>query len=126
MAKIKIFGLGGLNENGKNMYVVEVDKSIFIFDAGLRYDYDLNLGIDYIIPDLSYLEKNKKNIKGIFITHGHESSMGAVADIVSKIPSIPIYGTKLTLDIIKNDLKEEELSYANMLRLILVKIVFFQ
>ena len=63
MAKIKIFGLGGLNENGKNMYVVEVDKSIFIFDAGLRYDYDLNLGIDYIIPDLSYLEKNKKNIK---------------------------------------------------------------
>lgn len=117
MAKIKIFGLGGLNENGKNMYVVEVDKSIFIFDAGLRYDYDLNLGIDYIIPDLSYLEKNKKNIKGIFITHGHESSMGAVADIVSKIPSIPIYGTKLTLDIIKNDLKEEELSYAKLIEI---------
>ena len=58
MSKIRIFSLGGLNENGKNMYVVEVDESIFIFDAGLKYDNDINLGIDYIIPNFDYLIKN--------------------------------------------------------------------
>ena len=61
MSKIKIFGLGGLNENGKNMYVVEVDKDIFVFDAGLKFDNDINLGIDYIIPDVSYLINKKEN-----------------------------------------------------------------
>ena len=100
MSKIKIFALGGLNENGKNMYVVNVDEDIFVFDAGLKYDNDINLGIDYIIPNFDYLEKNKKNIKGIFLTHGHDGNMGAVPDIIEKIPSIPIYGTKLTLDIL--------------------------
>ena len=63
MSKIKIFSLGGLNENGKNMYVVKVDEDIFVFDAGLKYDNDLNLGIDYIIPSFDYLIKNKKNVK---------------------------------------------------------------
>ena len=62
MSKIKIFSLGGLNENGKNMYVVNVDGDIFVFDAWLKYDNDLNLGIDYIIPNFDYLIKNKKNI----------------------------------------------------------------
>ena len=60
MSKIKIFALGGLNENGKNMYVVEVNKDIFVFDAGLKYDNDINLGIDYIIPNIDYLIKNRK------------------------------------------------------------------
>ena len=68
MSKIKIFALGGLNENGKNMYVVEVNKDIFVFDAGLKYDNDINLGIDYIIPNIDYLIKNRKKIKGIFLT----------------------------------------------------------
>ena len=63
MCKIKIFGLGGLNENGKNCYVVEVDNDIFVFDAGLKYATGNLLGIDYIIPDFSYLIKNKKRIK---------------------------------------------------------------
>lgn len=107
MSKIKIFSLGGLNENGKNMYVVKVDRDIFIFDAGLKYDNDFNLGIDYIIPSFDYLIKNKKNIKGIFLTHGHDSNMGAVPDILEKIPDIPVYGTKLTLEIVKNDLSKE-------------------
>ena len=107
MSKIKIFALGGLNENGKNMYVVNVDEDIFVFDAGLEYDNDLNLGIDYIIPNIDYLIKNRKNIKGIFISHGHEGNCGAVPDILTSLPEVPIYGTKLTLEIIKRDIDEK-------------------
>ena len=84
MSKIKIFALGGLNENGKNMYVVEVNKDIFVFDAGLKYDNDINLGIDYIIPNIDYLIKNRKKIKGIFLTHGHEGNMGATPDVLDR------------------------------------------
>ncbi len=113
MSKIKIFSLGGLNENGKNMYVVKVDEDIFVFDAGLKYDNDLNLGIDYIIPSFDYLIKNKKNVKGIFLTHGHESNMGAVPDILAKLPDINIYGTKLTLTMVKNDMTKEEIDRTN-------------
>ena len=112
MSKIKIFSLGGLNENGKNMYIVKVNKDIFVFDAGLKYDNDLNLGIDYIIPNFDYLIKNRKNVKGIFLTHGHDGNMGAVPDIISKLPEIPIYGTKLTLEIVKNDMTADEISKA--------------
>ena len=112
MSKIKIFSLGGLNENGKNMYVVEVNQDIFVFDAGLKYDNDQNLGIDYIIPNFDYVIKNKNNIKGIFLTHGHEGNMGAVPDILEVIPDIPVYGTKLTLEIVKNDLTTEQLNQA--------------
>ena len=68
MSKIKIFGMGGLNENGKNTYIVEVDDKIFVFDAGLKYANDTMYGIDYIIPDYDYLEKNKNRIVGVFIT----------------------------------------------------------
>ena len=113
MSKIKIFSLGGLNENGKNMYVVNVDKDIFVFDAGLKYDNDSNLGIDYIIPNYEYLIKNIKNVKGIFLTHGHDGNMGAVPDIINKLPSVPVYGTKLTLEIVKSDMTQEEISKAN-------------
>ncbi len=112
MSKIKIFSLGGLNENGKNMYIVNVDKDIFVFDAGLKYDNDSNLGIDYIIPNYDYLIKNIKNVKGIFLTHGHEGNMGAIPDILEQLPTIPVYGTKLTLEIVKNDLTEEQIKKA--------------
>ncbi len=112
MSKIKIFSLGGLNENGKNMYVIKVDKDIFVFDAGLKYDNDQNLGIDYIIPNFDYLIKNRKNIKGIFLTHGHEGNMGAVPDILEAMPNVPIYGTKLTIEILKSDLTQEQLNKA--------------
>ena len=117
MSKIKIFGLGGLNENGKNLYVVEVDKKIFIFDAGLKYDNDNNLGIDYIIPNFEYLVKNSKNIVGMFLTHGHESNMGAVPDILRVLPNIKVYGTKLTLEILKRDIKSEELKNYNLIEI---------
>ncbi len=107
MSKINIFSLGGLNENGKNMYIVEVDKDIFVFDAGLKYDNDRPLGIDYIIPNFDYLIKNQKRIKGIFLTHGHEGNMGAVPDLLESLPNLHIYGTKLTLSLLKQDLKGE-------------------
>lgn len=114
MNKIKIYALGGLNENGKNMYVVEVGKDIFIFDAGLKYDNDSNLGIDYIIPKFDMLEKNLKKIKGIFLTHGHEGNMGAVPDILERFPTIPVYGTKLTLEMVKRDMSKVLLEKVNL------------
>ena len=108
MSKIKIFSLGGLNENGKNMYVVEVDKDIFVFDAGLKFENDQMLGVDYILPDYSYLKENKKRLKGFFLTHGHESNMGAMADILADpdMNNINVYGTKFTLEMLKRDLNE--------------------
>ena len=115
MSKIKIFSLGGLNENGKNLYVVNVDRDIFVFDAGLKYDNDLNLGIDYIIPNFDYLIKNKKRIKGIFLSHGHEGNMGAVPDILKSIPEINIYGAKLTLEILKQDLTDTEIKKSHLI-----------
>lgn len=96
MSKIKIFSLGGLDENGKNMYIIEIDKDIFIFDCGLKYASRNMLGIDYIIPDFSYLVKNKKRIKGLFITHGHLENMGAASDLLSQIPNIKVFATKFT------------------------------
>ena len=96
MCNIKIFGLGGLNETGKNCYVVDVDEDLFVFDCGLKYATGNLLGIDYIIPDFSYLVNNKDRIKGVFITHGHQENMGSVVDLISQIPDIKIYATKYT------------------------------
>lgn len=117
MSKIKIFGLGGLNENGKNMYVVEVDSDIFVFDAGLKYADDKMLGVDYIIPNYDYIKNNIKNVKGIFITHGHDNNMGALTEIVKEIPDIKIYGTKFTLEVIKDEFISENLSTDNLVEL---------
>ncbi|MDD2238633.1 MAG: ribonuclease J [Bacilli bacterium] len=96
MSKIKIFGMGGLNENGKNTYVVEIDNDIFVLDAGLKYANDSMFGIDYIIPDYGYLVKNKTRIKGVFITHAHPESYGAINDLLRTIPEIKVYATKYT------------------------------
>lgn len=117
MSKIKIFALGGLNENGKNCYVVNVDDDIFVFDAGLKYDNSTNLGIDYIIPNVDYLINNKKNIKGIFLTHGHDGNMGAIPDIIERIPDVPVYGTKLTLEIAKSDMNDEVLKKSKLIEI---------
>lgn len=96
MSKIKIFSLGGLDENGKNTYVMEIDKDIYIFDCGLKYATNNMFGIDYVIPDFEYLVKNKKRIKGVFLTHGHYENMGATSDLVKNIPDIRIFATKFT------------------------------
>ena len=117
MSKIKVFSLGGLNENGKNMYVVEVDKNIYIFDAGLKYDNEKNLGIDYIIPNFDYLIKNRKRIKGLFLTHGHASNIGAVPDILRTIKEIKVYGAKLTLEILRNSLSADMIKTSNLIEI---------
>ena len=117
MSKIKIFGLGGLNENGKNMYVVEVDKDIFVFDAGLKYADDKMLGVDYIIPNYDYLKKNIKSVKGIFITHAHDNQKGALTEIVKELPSVNVYGTKFTLEVIKDEFLSENLDISNLIEL---------
>jgi len=96
MSKIKLFSLGGLDENGKNTYVVEIDKDIYVFDCGLKYATNNMFGIDYIIPDFDYLVKNKKRIKGVFLTHGHYENMGSTSDLVKNIPDIKIFATKFT------------------------------
>ena len=114
MSKIKIFSLGGLNEIGKNMYIVEVDQDIFVFDAGLKYADDNILGVDYIIPNYEYLKENKDRIKGLFITHGHDQQMGAISDILLDIPELKIYGTTFTLEILKEQLSEDGIETKNL------------
>lgn len=103
MSKIKIMGLGGLSETGKNTYVVEVDNAIFILDCGLKFATENLYGIDYIIPDFEYLVKNKKKIKGLFLTHGHYENMGATNDLVRMIPDLKVYCTKFTKYILESD-----------------------
>ena len=117
MSKIKIFALGGQNEIGKNMYVVEVDQNIYVFDAGLKYADDKLLGVDYILPNYDYLKKNHDRIKGLFITHGHDEQIGAICDIVADIPDIKIYSGKFTLEIIKQDLIESNITEANLIEI---------
>ena len=114
MSKIKIFALGGLNEEGKNMYVVKVDNDIFVFDAGLKYASDKLLGVDYVIPNFDYIKENIKNIKGLFITHGHEKNMGAVCDIIKEIPKIKVFATRFTADILKKELESENIKFKNL------------
>ena len=114
MSKIKIFSLGGLNENGKNMYIVDIDDDIFVLDAGLKYADDKMLGIDYIIPNFDYLKENKKRVKGIFITHGHDGQMGAIPNILAEIPELDIYGTQFTIDILKQELKENNIDSTHL------------
>ena len=113
MSKIKMFSLGGLDENGKNMFVIEINDGIFIFEAGLKYADEMTLGIDYIIPNITYLKDNQKRIKGIFLTHGHDENIGALPDIIEDIYGVPIYGSKYTLDILKKEFEECEIKYNN-------------
>ena len=96
MNKIKILGLGGLNENGKNTYVIEIDDKIFILDAGLKYANDSMFGIDYIIPDYEYLIKNKNKIVGVFLTHAHPENMGAIKELCAQLNGIKVYCTRYT------------------------------
>ena len=104
MSKINIFGLGGLNENGKNMYVIEVDNDIFVLEAGLQYADEHTLGIDYFIPNVDYLCENSSRIRGIFLTHGHDENVGAISDIIEMLPEVNIYASKFTCNIVKQEL----------------------
>ena len=126
MSKIKIFSLGGLNEVGNNMYVVNVDEEIFILDAGFKYADEKMLGIDYIIPNFDYLKENIDKIKGIFISHGHDSQYGALPDILEELPNIPVYGTEFTLEIIKNVLDDQNIKNYNLKTIIPHKKIDFK
>lgn len=121
MSKIKIFSLGGLDENGKNTYIVEVDEALFVFDCGLKYASGNLYGIDYVIPDFDYLIKNKKRIKGVFLTHGHFENMGGVFDLLTDIPELKIYATKFT----KYVLLEEGINEKNIIDVIPHKKIDF-
>ncbi len=114
MSKIKITALGGLNEIGKNLYVIDVDKDIFVFDAGLKYADDQMLGVDYLLPNYDYLKENKDRIKGIFITHGHDGQMGCIPDLLRDLPDVKVYAAAFTLEMIKEELLEENLKTDNL------------
>ncbi len=103
-ANIQIIPLGGVGEIAKNMYVVEVDEEMFILDAGLMFPEDEMLGVDIVIPDISYIRENKHKLKGIFLSHGHEDSIGAIPYIIEEL-NVPIYGSKLTLALVKDRLR---------------------
>ena len=98
MSDIKIITLGGVRETGKNLYVIEVNNSIFVLDAGLKYPENEQLGVDVVIPNLDYLIENKKRIQGIFLTHGHADAIGALPYILSEI-DVPVFGSPLTIEL---------------------------
>ncbi len=115
--KIKITPLGGLHEIGKNMTVFEYGSDLIILDAGLAFPDDDMLGIDMVIPDITYLQKHKNRIRGIVLTHGHEDHIGAIPYVLKEF-NVPVYGTKLTLGILKNKLEEHGILSSSKLNVI--------
>ena len=107
-APVKFTALGGLNEIGKNLYVYECCNDMFIVDCGLAFPDEDMPGVDLVVPDFTYLEKNKDRFRGIVITHGHEDHIGALPYLLKKV-NVPIYGTRLTLGLVEGKLKEHNL-----------------
>lgn len=102
---LKIFALGGLNEIGKNIYVYECANDMFVIDCGLAFPDDEMPGVDSVIPDFTYLEKNKDRLRGVVLTHGHEDHIGSLAYLLKKV-NVPVYGTRLTLGLVEGKLRE--------------------
>jgi len=109
MNKVKIIPLGGLGEIGKNLTVLETENDILIVDCGMGFPDETQLGIDIIIPDVSYLDNKIDKIRGIVLTHGHEDHIGAIPYFLKRFPDTKIYGTRLTLGIIENKLHEHKI-----------------
>lgn len=105
---LKIIPLGGIEEIGKNMTVFEYGDSMFVVDCGVAFPEDEMLGVDLVIPDVTYLEKNIEKLKGIVVTHGHEDHIGALPYVLKKV-RVPVYGTELTLALIENKLVEHQM-----------------
>jgi ribonuclease J len=106
MSEIRFFALGGLGENGKNMYVIDVDRQYFILDTGLKYPTQELYGVDEIIPNYKMLINIKNRIKGIFLSHAHEDHVGALPHILSDL-NVPVYATPFTMEVVKDSLKEK-------------------
>ncbi|MGL4344274.1 MAG: ribonuclease J [Cellulosilyticaceae bacterium] len=106
--KLRIIPLGGLGEIGKNMTAFEYEDDIIVVDCGLAFPEDEMLGIDLVIPDVTYLTKNAEKVKGIVLTHGHEDHIGALPYVLQEL-NVPIYGTKLTIGLVENKLREHNL-----------------
>ena len=109
MSQIDFFALGGLGEDGKNMYCLEIDQAIYILDAGLKYPIEELYGVDAILPDYSYLVKNRSRIRGLFLSHGHEDHIGAAPKLLKEL-NIPVYGTHFTLAMLKDALKNQSMT----------------
>jgi len=108
MSKIKFGALGGVGENGKNMFICEVDDKIFILDAGLKYPSVDLYGIDAVIPDMTYLLQNKNRVQGLFLSHGHEDHIGAVPEILKEL-NIGVFGTHFTISVLEDLLQEKDM-----------------
>ena len=108
VSSLKVIPLGGLEQIGMNITAFEYEDSIIVVDCGLSFPEDDMLGIDLVIPDVTYLKNNIDKVKGFMITHGHEDHIGALPYILKDI-NVPVYATKLTMGIIENKLKEHEL-----------------
>ena len=106
--------LGGLNENGKNLYVVNIDGKILVFDCGMKYAPDKMYGVDYIIPDFQYLEEHKKDIIGVFVTHPHHENMGALSDLLKVLPDVNVYASSFTSKIIEYFCEEDKVTCKNL------------
>ena len=104
---IKLITLGGVRENGKNLYVAEVDDSIFVLDAGLKYPENEQLGVDVVIPNMDYLFENKDRIAGVFLTHGHADAIGALPYLLTEA-KVPVFGSELTIELAKLFVKNND------------------
>lgn len=104
LGKVKLVMLGGIRENGKNIYAVDADGDIFVLDCGLKYPENEMLGIDVVVPDFTYLEENIDRIAGVFLTHGHADAIGALPYFLHKGYNVPIFGSKLTIALVKNNI----------------------